>query len=89
MKNVKKLKIFELAKSALKITIMGELKNSVKNAKISSRHRSILAQCGHVLCFHCATTIQDNSPKDKAACPTCRRNFNPDQVIKIFEATIS
>lgn len=60
-----------------------------ENYDYEQRHRSILSVCGHVLCSHCATTILDNAPKDKAVCPTCRRSFSSDHIIKIFEATIS
>ena len=47
------------------------------------RHRSVLAECGHVLCLACATTIANTSKN----CPTCRRPCAESAIIKIFEAT--
>lgn len=57
-----------------------------ENYDYRERHRSILSLCGHVLCFSCATTISEH--KDGKTCPTCRKSFMPEHIIKIFEATI-
>ena len=54
---------------------------------LSLRHRSIIAVCGHVLCHNCALTIA--KAKDSANCPTCRKPYASDNIIKIFEATVT
>ena len=88
LKRMLLLRILERAKSALKIMITGPVSwlNTRVQICFRERHRSILSLCGHVLCFSCATTISEH--KDGKTCPTCRKSFKPEHIIKIFEATI-